>query len=199
MPPLMADADKGDQDAVVFVRTGPVDDTDGRFVAMRISGQGYWLEDDKTGPLRARDGKDHGAAVIAWTQDGVNADPLMVREGSTYTQEGKVFHMHNVVQVSMDQAMVFDGAQITHPANMTRVSPGGMVSTLAATSKMRVALGDGVRRLTPVEAERLQGFDDGWTDVVVGKKPMADTHRYRLMGNAVNVPVFEWVARRLPV
>lgn len=48
-----------------------------------------------------------------------------------------------------------------------------------------------VRRLTPLECERLQGFPDGWT------AGQADSPRYRQMGNAVAVPVFEWVARRL--
>lgn len=48
-----------------------------------------------------------------------------------------------------------------------------------------------VRRLTPLECERLQGAPDGWTD------GQADSPRYRQLGNAVAVPVFEWVGRRL--
>jgi site-specific DNA-cytosine methylase len=50
----------------------------------------------------------------------------------------------------------------------------------------------GVRRLTPTECERLQGFPDGWTDL-----PQSDTARYRQLGNAVAVPVIEWIGRRL--
>lgn len=53
-----------------------------------------------------------------------------------------------------------------------------------------------VRRLTPTECERLQGFPDGWTETSNGQ-PQADSPRYKQMGNAVAVPVFEWVARRL--
>lgn len=49
-----------------------------------------------------------------------------------------------------------------------------------------------VRRLTPTECERLQGFPDGHTATSNGK-PQADSARYRQMGNAVAVPVFEWV------
>lgn len=49
----------------------------------------------------------------------------------------------------------------------------------------------GVRRLTPVECERLQGFPDGWTD------EQADSHRYHQLGNAVAVPVAEWIGRRI--
>lgn len=48
-----------------------------------------------------------------------------------------------------------------------------------------------VRRLTPIECERLQGFPDAWTE------GQADSHRYKQMGNGVAVPVFEWVAHRL--
>lgn len=50
----------------------------------------------------------------------------------------------------------------------------------------------GVRRLTPLEAERLQGFPDGWTDV----DGMSDTQRYRQLGNAVSVPVAYWIGLR---
>lgn len=49
----------------------------------------------------------------------------------------------------------------------------------------------GVRRLTPTEAERLQGFPDSWTD------GQADTTRYRQLGNAVAVPVVHWIGRRI--
>jgi len=50
---------------------------------------------------------------------------------------------------------------------------------------------NGVRRLTPTECERLQGFPDGWTD------GQSDSARYRQLGNAVAVPVVEWIARRI--
>ena len=49
-----------------------------------------------------------------------------------------------------------------------------------------------VRRLTPLECERLQGFPDGWTD-----NGQADSHRSKQLGNSVAVPVFEWVGRRV--
>ena len=47
------------------------------------------------------------------------------------------------------------------------------------------------RRLTPTECERLQGFPDGWTS------GQADSHRYKQLGNAVAVPVVEWIGRRI--
>lgn len=48
-----------------------------------------------------------------------------------------------------------------------------------------------VRRLTPTECERLQGFPDGWTD------GQADSNRYKQMGNAVAVPVVQWIINRM--
>lgn len=48
-----------------------------------------------------------------------------------------------------------------------------------------------VRRLTPKECERLQGFPDDWT------ASKADSSRYKMMGNAVTVPVVEWIVNRM--
>lgn len=48
-----------------------------------------------------------------------------------------------------------------------------------------------VRRLTPLECERLQGFPDGWTD------SQSDSQRYKQMGNAVAVPVVQWIINRI--
>jgi DNA (cytosine-5)-methyltransferase 1 len=50
-----------------------------------------------------------------------------------------------------------------------------------------VIMNSTVRRLTPVECERLQGFPDDWT------AGQSDSSRYKQMGNAVAVPVVEWV------
>lgn len=55
----------------------------------------------------------------------------------------------------------------------------------------RLMQGPLVRRLTPTECERLQGFPDGWTE------GFSDSVRYRMLGNSVAVPVVEWIARRL--
>lgn len=57
------------------------------------------------------------------------------------------------------------------------------------------AITDGVtvRRLTPIECERLQGVPDDWTDV----EDASDSQRYRQMGNSVAVPVLTWTFRRL--
>jgi DNA (cytosine-5)-methyltransferase 1 len=60
-----------------------------------------------------------------------------------------------------------------------------------------------VRRLTPLECERLQGFPDGWTDIgewidSEGKKHKpADSPRYKALGNSIAIPPWKWVLKRL--
>lgn len=107
-PPLSADADRGDQDTLIF------------------------------------------------TGDGAVADPISASEGRTYTHEGTTFRMHNCV------------------------GRGGVV-----------------RRLTPTECERLQGFPDGWTDIPYRGGPAADGPRYKALGNSMAVPVMRWIGERI--
>ena len=59
--------------------------------------------------------------------------------------------------------------------------------------------GSGVRRLTPRECERLQGFPDDYTLVpwTKKKKPMADGPRYRMLGNSMAVNVMSWIGQRI--
>jgi site-specific DNA-cytosine methylase len=54
-----------------------------------------------------------------------------------------------------------------------------------------VIMESNVRRLTPVECERLQGFPDDWT------AGQSDSTRYKQMGNAVAVPVVEWIVQNI--
>lgn len=57
-----------------------------------------------------------------------------------------------------------------------------------------------VRRLMPVECERLQGFPDGWTRVPYRGKPAEecpDTPRYKALGNSMAVPVMRWIGERI--
>jgi len=54
-----------------------------------------------------------------------------------------------------------------------------------------------VRRLTPLECERLQGLPDGWTAVPFRGKVAADGPRYRAIGNSMAVPVLSWIGKRI--
>ena len=74
------------------------------------------------------------------------------------------------------------------------------VGTLETVKPWNVATAMQVRRLTPVECERLQGFPDGYTQIRWRKKPAADCPdgpRYKALGNSWAVPVVRWIGRRI--
>jgi site-specific DNA-cytosine methylase len=99
-------------------------------------------------------------------------------------------------------------------ANQTTGFCGDAVASCEVSSSLRANPGSGwrsngtpvegvaiqgmaVRRLTPRECERLQGFPDGYTDVVYRNKPAADGPRYRALGNSMAVPVMAWISQRI--
>jgi DNA (cytosine-5)-methyltransferase 1 len=66
-----------------------------------------------------------------------------------------------------------------------------------AFQERRRRSGMSVRRLTPREAERLQGFPDDYTLVPYRSKPAADGNRYKALGNSKAVPVVRWIGERI--
>ena len=84
------------------------------------------------------------------------------------------------------------------------ITQDGTSTTLTAQEKERPAVATSiVRRLTPLECERLQGFPDGWTDIggwvdSNGKKHKeADSPRYKALGNSIAIPFWFWLLRRI--
>ena len=69
--------------------------------------------------------------------------------------------------------------------------PGEPSFTMTGQDIHGVSDGMKIRRLTPTECERLQGFPDGWTE------GFSDTQRYKMMGNAVTVNVIQAIGERL--
>jgi len=67
----------------------------------------------------------------------------------------------------------------------------------AQDNGMAVARGMQVRRLTPRECERLQGFPDNYTAITHRGKPAADGPRYKALGNSMAVPVMRWIGERI--
>ncbi|MFN9954645.1 MAG: DNA cytosine methyltransferase [bacterium] len=73
-----------------------------------------------------------------------------------------------------------------------------MHHTLPATARSpHLATPWAVRRLTPRECERLQGFPDGWTDIPYRGKRAADGPRYKALGNSWAVNCGEWIFDRI--
>ena len=81
----------------------------------------------------------------------------------------------------------FEGPHDT--ANIRAASGGSSRSYVAETWV--------VRRLTPRECERLQGFPDDWTLIEVRGKPAADGPRYKAIGNSMATNVMRWIGERI--
>lgn len=81
------------------------------------------------------------------------------------------------------------------PIHSNGGTPARGTPALARTTSGMGVLSAGVRRLTPRECERLQGFPDGWTAPPGLAAP--DSRRYAAVGDAVTVNVAEWIGRRL--
>ena len=107
------------------------------------------------------DGAGNGFGV------GQEGDPM-----NTLTQGDK-----HAIAFSHTQGLDIQASEEASPT--LRREGGGMAAQIESA----------VRRLTPVECERLQGFPDNWTE------GQTDTHRYKQMGNAVAVPVVEWIIK----
>ena len=102
--------------------------------------------------------------------------------------------------IAIDRAFFNQGKNAQYEP---QVYDDGTVSTLVSKGPSAVAVRHIVRRLTPLECERLQGFPDGWTDIgewgdSKGKKHKeADSPRYKALGNSIAIPPWKWVLKRL--
>lgn len=74
---------------------------------------------------------------------------------------------------------------------------GDPADTLQAAGPGAVGTASAVRRLTPRECERLQGFPDDYTLIPYRKGQAADGPRYKALGNSMAVPVMAWIGRRI--
>ena len=69
--------------------------------------------------------------------------------------------------------------------------------TISATQDQQLYANMAVRRLTPIECERLQGFPDRYTDIKPKGKDTPDGPRYKALGNSMAVPVIYWLGKRI--
>ena len=92
------------------------------------------------------------------------------------------------------------GFQSTANAGNAAAAGDNVSPTLRAADPMAVATGLSVRRLTPTECERLQGFPDNFTQIPYRNKPAEkcpDGPRYKALGNSMAVPVMRYIGERI--
>lgn len=125
----------------------------------------------------------HGAMVGRKETAGPNGSGFLGENEASYTLTASNQSRHGV-------------AVIFNPASFADYKESDVIGTLRAgmprgSEPLITETNAIVRRLTPLECERLQGFPDEWTS------GQADQHRYKQMGNAVAVPVVEFIVKRL--
>ena len=131
----------------------------------------------QSGGFRTTDLDNNGSYIVGsfpWPQEV--ADPLTTNEGTT-------FRTRNVVSAPIGFSVKDYGADAQE--------------NIAPTLR---AMNHTVRRLTPRECERLQGFPDDYTIVPWRGKPAdqcPDGPRYKALGNSMAVPVMRWIGRRI--
>lgn len=136
-------------------------------------------------PLKAKANSSHDESHETYVTHALSS------EGALRAQNFKDSHMNGVGQV----AIAFD--HCLQGSERTFIHRKNGQAQLQANRPDAVAGSFGVRRLTPTECERLQGFPDLWTAVDAEGKEISDSARYRMLGNAVPVPVAEWISRRI--
>lgn len=175
-------------------------------VGARTNGDGYrdgdgiGREGDSMYSLQAA--KQH---AVAYQCHGGNVGPMgTVRSGNGALTGGVPFVAQplrsgrRISDSNGDEGNVFLAAQAVSANQRREVRlrdvHGSLMGERSGAQFDGVMQRMAVRRLTPTEGERLQGFPDGWT--LLGDDT-PDSPRYRALGNAVCVPVAEWIGRRI--
>jgi len=161
----------------------------GMLVAHSLRGEGFDASEDGTG---------RGTPLVPVAFHPTQ-DPISSTDGSTHTMSSGSKRGTATVAVAFDLRGREGGSQLEGPhdtANIRAASGGSSRSYVAAVAAATSA----VRRLTPRECERLQGFPDDYTAIPWRKKPSGecpDGPRYKALGNSMAVPVMRWIGRRV--
>ena len=169
-------------------------------LTFRMLGFGHYVDDDITSPVQSRDWK-YPTDLISepfvksrraqskddpetWVADAPNPTLNAWDHGDSRTTTAVVFTAQRVDE----PPRIYDEVA---PSLLQRMGTGGNQMPLVAHPELVV------RRLTPLECERLQGWPDDHTLLRADGKEQSDTPRYKQIGNGVAAPVAEWVARQI--
>ena len=122
----------------------------------------------------------HGLGVqedLAFTLTSEHRHAVFTRQRTDRFQEGDVACTESARQYKDATDLIYQAAR--------------QAATEAIAQKCTAELPQLIRRLTPMECERLQGFPDGWTDL----PGASDSARYRALGNSVAIPCVEFIMR----
>jgi DNA (cytosine-5)-methyltransferase 1 len=146
----------------------------------------------------------HGAYPHVYSKQAILYQPKSAMEENWAESEtknalraGESKVSHAVMCSAVDCRNFTEGGEIN--GTLQAKGSGGQSINLQNTVRQNMV----VRRLTPLECERLQGYPDGWTDIGEwidnkGKKhKAADSPRYKALGNSIALPFWFWLLRRI--
>jgi len=163
----------------------------------RLQAFGAYVDDGTASAMKARDFRDATDLItepvmVHGTQDPITSDvafPLATNQGQ---ENALVYEYHPA------DSRVKDMGNVCQTMTQRWGTGGGNVPVTIVNGTVSVALASmAVRRLTPIECERLQGFRDGYTEVPWRGKSTPDGLRYRALGNSMAVNVMSWIGERI--
>jgi DNA (cytosine-5)-methyltransferase 1 len=144
-------------------------------------------------------GRNNGGENVLVQPFQQTADCLTAAYGTKWNGNASATNGSLFVAHPMAQPVAF--AQNTRDEVRYINGDGAIAGALAAETGMKqqtyIKQSMAVRRLTPVECERLQGFPDSYTDIKSKNKPTPDGPRYKALGNSMAVPVMAWIGQRI--
>ena len=178
--------------------------------------------DAETETLIPTTGGHFSCEPIALAENTIGRKPENGGNGDGFTDGGPMYTLNATGVHGVAQPIAFSGQmsnpqtdvdmtqtlQAKNPMAVCLMDQGGSVMNIEndMTGTLRrethghepvVMQAMAVRRLTPVECERLQGFPDNYTDIKSKNKPTPDGPRYKALGNSMAVPVMAWIGQRI--
>ena len=224
VPPLSADADKGDQDPIVFEERhytrndrGPPSDIVPPLKATAPKGDAapvvaYGMRSDASRSGEAKNASKDAEGRMRKRDAGFNVDEELcptvdTSQGHTVAHSIRTAHtaangcgiqeeLVPALDTTNGPAVAFTASDMSNKAAWEKPynsTLDAQVPNDASNIQKGIRSGMIVRRLTPTECERLQGFPDGYTDI----PGASDSARYKALGNSMAVPVMRWIGERI--
>lgn len=129
-----------------------------------------------------------------------NKHPLKILEDNNQKGEQEPLKLKTNTVKGYDEVSDGDGVRLCHPSSTLARgrSQKGQTGALSTSSDWGTVDEDyRIRRLTPLECERLQAFPDDWTRYGADDEPISDTQRYKCLGNAVTTTVVTHIVNNM--
>ena len=149
--------------------------------------------------------KKAGTLTGGGKSGGLHSDMTVIQINPSTESNGRQPYQQNRVydEIGISPAITRNNSDFIikqRPRGINKGADLNICPTISINAFQENNLLGGIRRLTEIECERLQGFPDNWTqygnyDGTI--KPIAKTQRYKLIGNAVTVDIVELIAKRL--